>query len=400
MNERISSKNFMVIGAGVFQVPLIRKAQEMGYRVTAVDANASAPGFAFSDVSAAVDIKDIEGCLQIAREQHIRGVATVAAESAVRTVATIADALKLPGVSLEAAHVATNKARMRECFARFNIPSPAYKTCTRADETNKIADILAFPLVVKPADSAGSKGVSLVASKEHLVDAFTRAHAASVSHLVVIEEFMPGVEVSVEAFVHNNRVHILALSDKIRTLPPYLLDTAVLFPSEHSTQIQNAIRQIAEQAIFACGIDNATVHMELIVTQQGPKVVELASRGAGFHVFSFMLPWVTGVDTLKELVRLSVGETPDFTVGQNRGCALLFPSFPVGKVRSVAGLSQARQIEGVFDTDIYVQPGDAIRSLTCGADRVGHIIAFGATRRKAVNIAERAQACFRIELES
>ena len=386
----------MIIGAGPFQVPAILEAQEMGYRVLAVDGNADALGLKLANYQYNIDLKDIEDCIQVARERKIAGVFTVAADVAVKTVAAVASALKLPGLTVESAEIATDKSRMRECFEKHGVPSPKWRKCRKLEEASAKSQEIGFPVVIKPADSAGSRGVSLVQNVGDVTAAFYGAAKHTTNSLILVEEFMPGVEISVEAFVHKGQVHILTLSDKVRTKPPYLLDLSVHFPSNQPAEIQKQARDVATRGILACGIDNATIHMEQMITPDGPKIVEFAARGAGFHVFTNMIHWVTGVNAVSELIKLSVNAKPDFTVTANRGCVLKFPQIKPGLVNSVSGLEEARRIPGVLNADIYVKPGDTIRPLTSGADRVCHIIAFGETRAEAEQIAERAENTFKI----
>jgi biotin carboxylase len=389
----------MIVGAGPFQVPGIRRAQELGYRVVANDGNPDAPGLKMADHGYHLDLKDLEGCVRIARQHAVAGVLTVAADAAIPTVAAVSAALHLPGVSLVAAQVAVDKSRMRECFDRFNVPSARWRECASLVEVEEAACKLGWPVVVKPPDNAGSRGVSLAERLEDVAPAYHRALGHSRSGTVMVEEFMPGVEISCEAFVHRGEVYVLSLSDKIRTRPPYLLDTTVLFPSDQPRNIQERACEVARMAIRATGIDAATVHMELMVTDSDVKVVEVAARGAGFRVFTDMVPWVTGVDTLEQLINLSVGKEPNFTVTQNRAAVLRFPEVESGVVTSVSGVESARQLSGIFDLEIYVKPGDIVRPLTSGSDRVGHIITMAETRAGALAVSRQAEQsiCIRTE---
>ena len=393
------ARKVLIIGAGPVQVVGIQRAQEMGFTVVATDGNPKAPGLQIADIPVAMDVKDIPNTITLAKKHRVDGVLSVAVEVAVKTVAAVADALSLPALSPEAAENATNKHRMRTLWAANGIPSPASYPCMSLTEAQTAARQVGFPIVVKPADNAGSRGVSKVERVDDLPIAYEKALGYAGNGMMLVEEFMPGVEMSVEAFVYNGEVYVMALSDKIRTKPPYLLDTTVLFPSEHSPHIQEQAKEIVAAAIKALGIDMSPVHAEVMVTPHGPMMVELAARGPGFKVFTDMIPWVTGVDVVKELIKLSVGDGPDFTVRFNRGSVLRFPEVPPGLVTRVEGVDEARKIEGVSDLDVYVKPGDVVRPLTSGSDRVGHIISTAETRKEAVEIIRRVESILRIEVE-
>lgn len=389
----------IIVGAGDFQLPAIIRAKERGFFVVALDANPDAAGFALSDQSIVVDIKSAKNCIEAIKDLKPVAVLALATEVAVVTVAVIAEFFGLKGLSIEGAHNSTSKIRMRECFLKFEIPSPVFKIVVDVALLNLLAQDIGFPLVIKPSDCAGSRGVSIVHSSKSLLEAYNHAFSFSASGEVLMEEYMHGVEISVESYIQDGIVTILSLSDKIRTKPPYPLDTHVIFPSNKSATIQTAAKSIAVKAIQACKIDNAVVHMEMIVTDEGPKMVELAARGAGFHVFSKMLGWVCDINTVDLLIDISLGNKIN-TCNQlpQRGAVLAFPACECGIVKNVYGLDSIRTMKGVYEVESYVKTGDTIRELKSGSDRVAHIIVFGDNRTEALSINEAAEKIFKIEV--
>lgn len=197
----------------------------------------------------------------------------------------------------------------------------------------------------------------------------------------------------------GGRFHRVGLSDKIRTPPPYLLDTAVLFPSRQPAAIQEAAVDLVARAASALGIDNAPIHAEVMVTPKGPMMVELAARGPGFKVFTDMIPWSSGIDVLANLIALSLGEATSFPAPLERGSVLLFPPARPGRVRAVTGVEAGRAVPHVVDLEIYVKPGESVRLLTSGSDRVGHIIALADTREAAETAARTAERAVTIAVE-
>lgn len=393
----MSLQKLLVIGAGEAQLAGIRRAREMGYAVIAVDANAEAPGLRFADRALVADIKQAAPIIEVARAERICGVCAFSVEAAVRTVAAVAEALHLPGPSCAAAWNATDKQRMRELWAAAGVPSPASLPCRTLKAAEDAAQRLHYPVVVKPADSAGSRGVSLVNESGGVHDAFAAALLHAANGVVLVETFMAGVEMSVEGFMTGGRFVPLACSDKVRTAPPHLLDTMVLFPSEQPAGIQAQAIDLVDRAAAALGLDTAAVHAEVMVTPHGPMMVELAARGPGFKVFTGMLPWVTGIDGVGELIRLSVGAPISLATPQARGAVLRFPEVAPGRVARIAGIEIARGVRGVTELEIYCREGDTVRPLASGADRVGHIIALAETRHFAFAAVKAAEAALTIE---
>ena len=390
----------VVVGAGSFQVPVIARAKERRFFVVALDANPEAPGFALCDRSIVVDIRNPAACIAALECIEPVAVLALATEVAVVTVAFIAEVFGLKGVSVEAALNSTSKKRMRECFLEYKIPSPAFKAISNAASVNTAAAAIGFPLVVKPSDSAGSRGVSIVTAPRSLQAAYDHALSFSTNGEVLIEAYMDGVEISVESYVQDGVVTILSLSDKIRTESQYPLDTHVIFPSEKADAIQAEAKSMAIRAIEACKIDNAVVHMEMMVTPEGPKMVELAARGAGFHVFSKMLAWVCDINTVDLLIDISLGKKIMYPALKQRGAVLAFPGAKSGIVKEVYGLSDIQQTQGVYEAEAYVKTGDRINELRSGSDRIGHIIVFGDDRVKALEITRKAERLFNIEVTS
>lgn len=395
----MKQRKVLIIGAGPAQCKGIARAKQMGLFTIVTDRNPRAPGLTIADIPLVLDVKDCENSIKVAQQYQINGVVSIASEASVRTVAAVAEELKLPGLSGKVARVTTDKALMREKYAKQGVPSTRFQVAYSLEEAFKAIEELSLPVVIKPADNAGSRGVTKVDRELEIEDAFETAKRFSEQGKVLIESFMEGVEVSVEAFVYWDRIKILSLSDKIRTSPPYLLDTIVIFPSNYPKKTEDKICKVARQAIKAVGIDNGPVHIEIMMTPEGPRIVELAARGPGFKVFTDMIPYVTGVDVVEGVIRLALGEEPDLEIRANRGAVLKFIEAKLGRIKDIKGKERVSNIRGVYDFQLYLEVGDEIKPLTCGDDRVGYIISFADSREKAVEVIERAERLLKIEVE-
>jgi biotin carboxylase len=391
----------VVIGAGEFQLPVIERAIERGIKVIGFDGNENAVGLKFCSESYVIDITNAEQIISLlkALKYKIHGVLTLAAEVAVVTVSKIAEEFKLKGASIEASKICTNKYLMRKCFQENKIPSPAFNLLIDYKDYEKTISKFKYPFVIKPIDNAGSRGVVIVENQTELISAINHSISFSKSGNLIVEEFMHGVEISVEAFIQNDNIRILSLSDKIRTEYPYPLDTHVIFPSNKSEDIQNEAIEIAKNAIRAAGLNNSVVHMELMVTSFGVKVVEMAARGAGFHVFSKILKWVSGINTLDLLIDIALGNEIKQKSFINRGAILSFPRCSEGVIESISGLEEIQNLEHIAEAELYVKPGDRVSKLKSGSDRIGHIITLAATRDDALKINSFAENLLKIKIK-
>jgi biotin carboxylase len=375
----------MIIGAGPAQSPGLEAAKRKGFRVYATDGNPDAPGFAHADHAETIDVTDVAATVAFAQAHHPQGVTSFASDITLPTVAAVARALGLPGPSQEMVERSTNKERMRSLCQQAGLATPFFRLCQSSTDAERAAAQSGFPVIVKPVDSAGSRGVSYVDRIDDVAPAFQRAVTFSQTAAVLVEEFIEGPEVSVEGFVVDGLVTVLCLSEKERTPRPYLLDREVCFPSRLNESIEESVRLLAHEVIAALELDNCPFHMEQLLSPQGPRLVEVASRGPGFKVFSHILPHVTGVDVVGAQIELATGTKPNVTPRRPlRGAAIHFlEAQRRGKVVAIKGLDRARQVEGVTEVELYVRLGSPVEPLTSGADRIGHIISLAKDRATA-----------------
>lgn len=371
-------KKLLFVGAGVYQLPGIRKANEEGYVTIAIDGDPKAIGLQEANLGKHLNILDKELCLKFAKEHEIDGVLTIASDVAVPTVAYIAEQMHLPGISTNTAEVSTNKYLQRQKMIEAGIKCPIFEIVGSEEELNDALNKFQYPVVIKPIDSAGSRGVFYVDTDEKLYSSFPTSMRYSKVKKVIIEEFIDGFEVSIEAFSCFGETKIIALSRKERTAPPHMLDTSVTFPAQLSEDMIEKVKKIGIATIKAIGIDHAPIHLELLISPNEEVVpVELAARGPGFKVFTDIIPYVTGVDVLKASLDLALGKKPDLQITQNKAASVVFLEAIDGFVEEIRGVEIARAYPEVYDLDIYVKRGDKTRKLSSGQDRVGHVIVFG-----------------------
>lgn len=436
-------KKMMILGASALQVPAIKKAKELGYQVILVDYDENAVGFALADVKLVVSTLDQEEVYRQALLYEPDVVITSASDGPVRTAAYVNEKLgRRPDLSYENAICATVKDKMRERLKKCGVPIPEYYAATDYETFSAAVDRLGGHCIVKPADNAGSRGVVLLGSMDMEIDAGNgsrvllecgeygesrmrrqaqaRRLAAYVDQMreweketyeysksnsrggtVMVEEYMQGPEVSVEIMVVEGQPHILSITDKYITPPPYFVELAHCEPSRLDSETQEKIRQAAAQAVRAIGIENAPAHVEIKVTEEGPKIVELAARLGGDFITSRLVPLSTGIDMVGASVLLATGETPDLTPRRNRGAAIHFIHADEGQEGALAGITVPEALygeEGVEEIELYKKPGDAVCGTHSSNDRLGHVITVGATAKEAFARGKEALSRIRVEV--
>ncbi len=392
----MSTRSILLLGAGPLQLPAVRTARRLGLRVVVMDFNPRAPGLREADSAHIADIKDAAVALQIAREERVSAVLSVCTDYAVRTVARVTSELGLPGLSEEAAERATDKYRMREAFLRGGAPSPKAIRVASQDELAEAAARLGWPVIVKPTDGVGSKGVTKATDPAGLELAWRRGQAVCRSGVLVCEEFVEGPEVSVEGLTWNGETHLVAITDKITSGPPYFVETGHTEVSQLPAADQESILDAARRGVKALGIDFAASHTEIKLGAHGACIMEIGARLGGDRITSDLVPMATGVDIFEGAIRVALGETPDVAPTRGAGAAIRYFLPEPGTVVKIEGAAESRNVEGVVDWVLDVEEGGDVPPLENSLTRVGHVLAAGATPTEAAGRAERARSLLKI----
>ena len=385
----------MILGASRYYIRSILAAQELGCRVLVIDKNPDSHGFRYADYHELMDISDSEGSLRVARDYGIHGVVAVN-DFGVRSAAIISEKMNLVGLSPTVAEFATSKAWMRQIWERAGVPSARFRTVETFDQALAAVNALDdWPLILKPVDSRGGgcRGVSRIDSAEELEEAFRFAQSFYDNKAVIIEEYLEGSEHSLETLTFEGQTHILAVSDKVKTPPPYRVDKSVVYPTLLDRDALRKTYEVATAAVKAIGIQVGPAHVELCVTKDGPKLFEIGARCGGGGTPDPIVPFATGIEMFKEVVRIALGERPtNLSPKYNRGCVYRFLTPLPGVIESVTGHEEVKSWPNVLDCEVLVGKGDEVSPIRVGADRAGFIIAGGETRTEAVELADRAES--------
>jgi biotin carboxylase len=304
-------------------------------------------------------------------------------------VAALASArLGLPCASAEAAIAARDKRRMRELLATHGVPSPRHRVLLPGEAPEAIAGAVRFPCVVKPPMLSGSQGVIRADDPRELVRAVAQVRRILDRHGsdarsdpgffdVIVEDYLPGREVAVEALMTDGVMTPLAVFDKPDELTgPYFEETLYVTPSRLPPATQADLLDVTARAALALGLRHGPVHAELRTEGGRASVVELAARSIG--------------GLCSQVFRLAAGPLEDVLLTHAAGLPLparhagaaaagvmMIPIPRSGVLRHVTGLDEARAVPGIDGVTIALQPGEAIRPLPVGASYLGFIFAHG-----------------------
>ena len=389
----------MIVGASVLQLPGILKAKEMGLYVGVADYNPKAIGIQYADEFFNASTMDEEAVLAAALQFKPDGIMTLATDMPMRGVAKVAEKLGLPGISYDTAVKATDKFEMIKAFKAHEVASPWFFTVDNLDELKALESQLSYPCIMKPTDNAGSHGVVLAKCFDDLLREYEYSRESARHGKVIIEEYLKGEEVSVEVMVVNGEVHILQITDKLTTGAPHFVEMGHSQPSRHPIGTQKAIKELATKACQAVGINQGPAHVEMMVTERGPVMIELGARMGGDNITTALVPLSTGIDMVKATIDVALGNQPNIEPSLHCASAIRYIAAPEGIITSIKGVEEAKQLSGVKEVIMTKSVGEMSTPIHCSNDRIGSVIVQAETAEKAVRICEEALKRIQIEIK-
>ena len=403
--KKTQPEGIIIVSAGQMQIPAVLTAKKLGLFVIATDANPNAAAFKFSDLPVVLDTKDLDGHVRFALENkdryNIKG-AFAAADVPV-VVAAITTALGLNGIPTEVAERSHNKTLMKERWMRDGIPTARGTEVSSLKEATEALREIGLPAMVKAIDNAASRGSKKIVSEDELPQALESAKEASTTNRALIEQYLTGFEQSVETIVWNGRHYHCGMADRQFGFHPYHIETAHVDPSELPEETQKRIYEVVDAAADSLGIEFGPAKADMIMTENGPMILEMPARlSGGFHS-QYTTPLSTGRDPIRAVLEISVGRPIDealITPSKDNVaiCSGIFP--PPGRLRAVHGVTDAKLLDGVAQIVITKRSGDVIEPLIDNGKRVCWVITVGKTRQEAEASFQRAKSMIRFDVES
>jgi biotin carboxylase len=388
-SEADERKRLLVLGAGPAQLGLHRAARERGLYVVACDRDPAAVGFEHVDRRAVVSVEDEAAVNQLARAERVHGIIAPGIDWPVAIAARIATHAGLPHpLEPEAAALTVLKHRQRRRLAEHGVPQPRWEVTTAPDG-------LPLPAVVKPVDRQGQKGLGVVEDESELAPALAAAVEASRNGLALVEELVPGPEVTVNAFSIGGVFHPLTITDRLTAGgEAFGVALAHVWPSAHP--IDEAV-EAARLAADALGVTDGPTYTQIVLSPEGPRVIELAARLGGGHDAE-LCRVALGVDLNGLALAAALGEPLEVPEPEpNGGAVVRFLVPPEGVLQQVDGVEEARAVEGVVEARVYRLPGWEFGPFRRGADRAGYVLARGTSRDEALARADRAAELIRFK---
>lgn len=299
----------LVIAGGLPQIELLKQLKVRGMSTVLADGNANAIARPYADYFYQIPIFDIEEVKKVAIEEEVDFLITVCADQVLLVVSQVSEMLGLPCyIDYKTGMDVSDKIRMKRIFKNNNIPTSDFVEMT--EFTENAVESLNYPLVVKPVDAYSSKGVRKVESPEELKKYYLEAAAISRSGNVIVEEFCPGTEISVDAFVVSGKAHILCVSNSEKVQDE---DRFVIFrgryPADAKQSVIKEIEEIAQKITDAFGLVNAPLLIQMINDGEHVSVLEFCARTGG-NLKYLLIKYSCGVDVISAAIDLALGIEP------------------------------------------------------------------------------------------
>lgn len=370
----------MIVGGGEAQLNAIKRARSYGYTVVVGDMDPNCPGAKEADLFVKASTFSFEETYSAAKKAEVDAILTLGTDQPVLPVAKTADKLGLPsGISVETALGVTNKRIMKPIFENNGIPTCKFSLIS-SDSKSEDLDDFKYPLVIKPVDSQGQRGVYKVDNWDELKKYLSDVLSFSREDNILVEEYYPGDEISVSGWVDNNEFYPLIITDRVTVSNGSHIGVCIAqeYPSKYLELYKDEILTISENIVSSFSIVNGSVYFQMLIGNEGIKVNEVAVRiGGGYEDES--IPKLTGIDILKLQFELATTGKVDGSIlkkyhfPSSAFGAVIFLFTKPGVVFSNGDMEIVKKIPGVISGKYILKPGRKIGNRENSTARAGYV---------------------------
>lgn len=376
-------KAVLIFGVGPLQQSIINRAKKMGLYTVGIDLCEDATCRGDVDAFEVVGGQDYEGTCAVVDKYSIDAIVTAATDKPLVMMARIAEKYGFPFYSVETAQWSTDKFQMKQRFELGDVPHAKGRLVKSVDET----DDMVYPVIVKPRDNSGSRGVKLCRTKEELEQSMAEALEYSKLDSVLVEEFIEGPEYSIEGLHYDGKSEVIQFTEKKTTEFPYNVELGHIQPANISEENKQKIREIVVMIGKALKFENCPSHTELKINERGIFVIETSPRLGGDYITSTLTPLSTGINMEDQLLHIALGENVDTQSGRvEKASGVCFLNLPCGKVTAIdTAISEVSNWPNVYSFATSLKVGDEIHPITSSLNRYGQFIVEGGMREKVVS---------------
>ena len=375
-----NKKAVLIFGVGPLQESIIGRAKKMGLFTIGIDPMADATCRNVVDAFEVVGGQDFEGTCAVVEKYGIDAIVTAATDKPLVMMARVAKKYGFPFYSVETAQWSTDKFQMKQRFMEGNVPCAKGRLVMRVEET---ADMI-YPLIVKPRDNSGSRGVKLCRNAEELQEAIDEALPYSHLDTVLVEEYIEGQEYSIEGLHYEGKSEVLQFTEKTTTEFPYNVELAHKQPANLTEVQKETIREVIAKIGECMHFENCPSHTELKINERGVFVIETSPRLGGGNITSHLVPLSTGINIEDQLIKLALAERVDTLTGRTeKASGVKFLNFGEGMIESISPkVDEVKNWNHMIDFQSDIKEGSYVHSFKTGLDRYGQFIIQAANRQE------------------
>ncbi|MCB7319861.1 ATP-grasp domain-containing protein [Lacrimispora sp. 210928-DFI.3.58] len=378
-----TKKRLLIIGAGRGQVGLYKAAKEMGiHTIAGTMKDNNPPGIKLADEVCYMNIANPNEVLEKAKTLQLDGVATCCLDTGVPALGKVCDALKLTGLTEDAAIMCGDKLKMKRAFMEHNVSTARFYEISNETELNVALEKLQLPVIIKATDLQGSNGIYISKTREAAFNGFKEAMKKTKKSYCIVEEYIEGWEFGAQAFVYNGQIlFVMPHGDET-----YMSHTAVpvghYVPLGCNMDVHEQTKVAVKNAITALGLNNCAVNVDLILKDNTVYVIELTGR-VGANCLPELVQINFGIEYYKMIVAMALGENPlEFWEKKRESTKAGLAKMILETEKS--GVLDAIEYKGeiagdVLEVTFFKHPGDEIRIFENSNDCVGQIIVQGET---------------------
>lgn len=368
----MDKKSILVFGVGELQRSIIRRAKLKGLFTIGIDPCADAVCKDEVDAFEIVGGQDFDGTCAVVEKYGVDAIVTAATDKPLVMMARVAEKYGFPFYSIETAQWSTDKYQMKQRFLEGGVPCARGRLIAKAEE----ADDLYYPLIVKPRDNSGSRGVKLCRNKEELQEAMLEALQYSHLDTVLVEEYIEGQEYSIEGLHYEGKSEVIQFTEKTTTEFPYNVELAHKQPANLTEEQKNDIRELVSKIANCMHFENCPSHTELKINERGIFIIETSPRLGGDYITSTLVPLSTGINIEDQLLNIALGEKVDTQTGRvDKASGVCFFCLPEGVVKSIdPQINDITTWPGVYGFELKLKEGDEVHQITSSLNRYGEFI--------------------------
>lgn len=366
-----NKKAVLIFGVGPLQKSIINRAKLMGLYTVGIDPCEDATCRNDVDVFEVVGGQDYEGTCAVVEKHCIDAIVTAATDKPLVMMARIAEKYGFPFFSVATAQWSTDKFQMKQRFMEGGVPCAKGRLVKSAAEVEDFE----YPVIVKPRDNSGSRGVKLCRTKEELEQSMAEALEYSKLDSVLVEEFIDGPEYSIEGLHYDGKSEVIQFTEKKTTEFPYNVELGHIQPANINDENKQKIREIVAKIGKALRFENCPSHTELKINERGIFVIETSPRLGGDYITSTLTPLSTGVNVEDELLRIALGEKISPTPQSVQYSGVRFFAFKEGTIiKHAPDVDFVKNWPHVVDFSFTLKEGDKVNRITSSLNRYGQLI--------------------------